>query len=603
MANQYMSMETLRFMLYNVHNTEALFDRERFQDYDREAIDMYLDSIKDFSDKELFPYIKEMDEKPAYWKDGTIIVHPQFEKILPMAGEMCLVASGFDYEHGGMQMPATVMNAAGFIMESANNHVPGYFGLTAGAAHLLISYASDEIRDTYLPNMVAMKWGGTMCLTEPGAGSSMHGVKTTATPTGDGRYKIKGQKIFISSGDYNYVDNVVHLVLARIDGSPEGTKGISLFCVPKKRVEANGELVYNNVYTAGEFEKLGQRGYCTTHLVFGEDDTAYGWLVGEENQGLKCMFQMMNEARIGTGRSGTAIASAAYYASLQYANERTQGRKLTNASNPEKVTNSTPIIQHADVRRMLLAQKAVVEGALSLITETSILADIEHTSEGEEKENAHLLLELLTPMVKTYPAEKGRESVNNGLQILGGYGFTMDFILQQYLRDIRIIALYEGTTGIQSLDLLGRKITMKNGKALQLLAARIQEDIQAAMTYDDLKPYAQTLGKNLMMAQETLGFLMPFAMKGEFERFLSDATIFMEFFSTITIGWQWLKIATAAKQALVIGKTEYAAEFYESKIHTMRFYYKYEMTKTKSLSKIIMSDDVLTVSAQEVAFA
>ncbi len=603
MANQYMSMETLRFMLYNVHNTEALFDRERFQDYDKETVDIYLDSIKDFSDKELFPYIKEMDEKPSYWKDGTIYVHPQFEKLLPMAGEMGLVGGGFDYEDGGLQLPATVINAAGFIMDAANNHVPGYFGLTAGAAHLLISYASEEIKKTYLPNMIAMKWGGSMCLTEPGAGSSMNGVKSTAEAVGDGRYKIKGQKIFISCGDYNYVDNVVHLVLARLEGAPEGTKGISMFCVPKKRVEANGDLTYNNVYTAGEFEKLGQRGYCTTHLVFGEDGDSYGWLVGEENQGLKCMFQMMNEARIGTGRSGAAIASAAYYASLQYANERKQGRKLTSTAKPEAVNNSTTIIEHADVRRMLLAQKAVVEGSLSLIAETSILADIEHTSTGEEKENAHLLLELLTPMVKTYPAEKGRESVDNGLQILGGYGFTMDFILQQYLRDIRIIAIYEGTTGIQSLDLLGRKMTMKNGKALQLLAARIQEDIAAASTYDDLKPYAQTLGKNLLMAQETLAFLMPFAMKGEFERFLSDATIFMDFFSTITIGWQWLKIATAAKQALVTGKTEYAADFYESKVHTMRFFYKYEMTKTKSLSKIIMSDDVLTVSTQEVAFA
>jgi alkylation response protein AidB-like acyl-CoA dehydrogenase len=603
MANQYMSMETLRFMMYNVHNTEALFDRERYQEYDRETIDIYLDSIKDFSDKELFPYIKEMDEKPAYWKDGTIIVHPQFEKLLPMAGEMGLVGSAFNYEDGGMQLPVTVVNAANFIMECANNHVPGYFGLTAGAAHLLISYATEEIKNTYVPNMVAMKWGGSMCLTEPGAGSSMNGVKTTAQAVGDGRYKIKGQKIFISSGDYNYVDNVVHLVLARTEGAPAGTKGISLFCVPKKRVEANGDLTYNNVYTAAEFEKLGQRGYCTTHLIFGEDGDAYGWLVGEENQGLKCMFQMMNEARIGTGRSGASIATAAYYASLQYANERSQGRKLASASKPEAVNETTPIIQHADVRRMLLVQKAIVEGSLSLIAETSILADIEITSTGEEKENAHLLLELLTPMVKTYPAEKGRESVNNGLQILGGYGYTMDFILQQYLRDIRIIAIYEGTTGIQSLDLLGRKITMKNGKALQLLAAKIQEDIQAAMTYDDLKPYAQTLGANLLMVQETLGFLMPFAMKGEFERFLSDATIFMEFFSTITIGWQWLKIATAAKQALITGKTEYSPAFYESKIHTMRFFYKYEMTKTKSLSKIIMSEDVLTLSALELAFA
>ncbi len=316
MGNQYISMETLRFLLYNVHNVEEIFKTERYQDYDREAIDMYLDSIKDFSDQELFPYIKEMDEKPAYWEDGKIIVHPQFENIIKKAGELGLVGAGFDYEDGGMQLPTSIFNAANLIMEAANNHVPGYFGLTAGAAHLLISYGSDALKETYVPKMVEMKWGGTMCLTEPQAGSSISDVKTSATPNGDGSYSIKGQKIFISSGDYEYVDNIVHLVLARLDGAPAGTKGVSLFCVPKRLPQENGELVYNNVYTAGEFDKLGQRGYCTTHLVFGEHGEAKGWLVGEENKGLQCMFQMMNEARIGTGRMGAAISSAAYYASF-----------------------------------------------------------------------------------------------------------------------------------------------------------------------------------------------------------------------------------------------------------------------------------------------
>ena len=596
MANQYMSMDNLRFMLYDVHQTAELFNTERYGDYDRETIDMFLDSVKDFSDKELFPYIKEMDEKPAYWKDGMIYIHPQFETILKQGGEMGFVGSSFSYEQGGMQMPAVVHNAYNFIMEAANNHVPGYFGLTAGAAHLLLSYASKELQETYVPKMLEMKWGGTMCLTEPQAGSSISDVVSSATPKEDGTYSIKGQKIFISSGDYQFAENIVHLVLARIDGAPAGTKGVSLFCVPKQRVE-NGGLVYNNVYTAGEFEKLGQRGYCTTHIVFGEDEECIGWLVGGENRGLSCMFQMMNEARIGTGRSGLSIATAAYYASLQYAQERPQGRKLSSDGRKDPNTDPVLIIEHADVRRMLLFQKCIVEGALSLMLETSMIMD--KMLSGENKEDNNLLLELLTPIVKTYPAEKGNEAVNNGVQVLGGYGFTMDFILQQYLRDIRIIALYEGTTGIQSQDLLGRKVTMVNGKALQLLGERIQGDIKAAMVDAELAPYAQVLGGNLATVQQVLSFLMPHAMKGDYERFLSDATIFMDMFGTIVIGWQWLKIATKAKAALASGNASLTEDFYKSKVTTMRFFYKYEMSRTKGLAKTIMSEDVMTIPTSE----
>jgi butyryl-CoA dehydrogenase len=593
---KYMSMETLRFLMYDVHNVGQLFSTERYADYDRESIDIFLDAVKDFSDKELFPYIKEMDEKPAYWEDGKIIVHPQFETIVKQAGEMGLVGAPFDYEEGGMQMPATVHNAANFIMEAANNHVPGYFGLTAGAAHLLLTYATEEVKKTYVPKMLEMKWGGTMCLTEPQAGSSLSDITSTAALQEDGSYHIKGQKIFISSGDYEYVGNIVHLVLARIEGAPAGTKGISLFCVPKRRIEGD-DLVYNNVYTAGEFEKLGQRGYCTTHIVFGEDGPAKGWLIGEANKGLKCMFQMMNEARIGTGRMGMAIASAAYYASLQYAKERPQGRKLSSDGSKNADSPQVNIIEHADVRRMLFLQKAVVEGSVSLMHEVSLFYD--YTLADVDKERNLLLLELLTPIVKTYPAEKGKQAVDTGLQILGGYGFCMDFILQQYLRDIRIISIYEGTTGIQSQDLLGRKVTMQNGKALQLLAGLIQDDIKSAMAYEELHAASKDLGASLMLVQEVLAKLLPHAMKGNYERYLADATIFMDLFGTIVIGWQWLKIAHKAKAALAAGDTSQTKAFYESKVSTMRFFYKYEMKRTKGLAKIIMNDEeVLTIPTE-----
>jgi alkylation response protein AidB-like acyl-CoA dehydrogenase len=595
----YLNMDTLRYQLFDVHGLEQLLQYERFADFDEDALQIFLDAVKDYSDQELYPCFREMDEQPAHFKDGKIITHPRLESILRKGGELGLIGSSFDYDHGGIQLPSMAFTSAYYIMDAANNHVPGYLGLTGGAAELILSFGNDQLKDTYVPKMVSGEWAGTMCLTEPQAGSSLSDITTTAYPQEDGSYKIKGQKIFISGGDHEYCDNFVHLLLARIEGAPAGTKGISLFVVPKKRLEADGSLHPNDVVTAGDYQKMGQKGYCTTHLVFGEQDDCRAWLVGEPNYGLKYMFQMMNGARIAVGRGAVAIAAAAYHASLQYAQERPQGRKLTKDGKKDLSTDPVLIMQHPDVRRMLLLQKAIYEGSLSLVLETARFHDLEQLTEGAEKEKYHLLLELLTPIAKTYPSEKGREAIDNGLQVLGGYGFCSDFVLQQYYRDIRIFAIYEGTTGIQSLDLLGRKITMHKGAALKLLAEEIQQTIGAALTHEELKPYAKILGEQLQLSQEVLNFLMPFAMKGNYERFLSDATIFMEFFGTIVVAWQWLKMATQAKQALVTGQTKYGESFYESNIHTMKFFFKYEVPKTKGLAHILMNDEVLTIFEQK----
>jgi alkylation response protein AidB-like acyl-CoA dehydrogenase len=595
----YLNMDTLRYQLFDVHGLEQLLQYERFADFDEDALQIFLDAVKDYSDQELYPCFREMDEQPAHFKDGKIITHPRLESILRKGGELGLIGSSFDYDHGGIQLPSMAFTSAYYIMDAANNHVPGYLGLTGGAAELILSFGNDQLKDTYVPKMVSGEWAGTMCLTEPQAGSSLSDITTTAYPQEDGSYKIKGQKIFISGGDHEYCDNFVHLLLARIEGAPAGTKGISLFVVPKKRLEVDGSLHPNDVVTAGDYQKMGQKGYCTTHLVFGEQDDCRAWLVGEPNYGLKYMFQMMNGARIAVGRGAVAIAAAAYHASLQYAQERPQGRKLTKDGKKDLSTDPVLIMQHPDVRRMLLLQKAIYEGSLSLVLETARFHDLEQLTEGAEKEKYHLLLELLTPIAKTYPSEKGREAIDNGLQVLGGYGFCSDFVLQQYYRDIRIFAIYEGTTGIQSLDLLGRKITMHKGAALKLLAEEIQQTIGAALTHEELKPYAKILGEQLQLSQEVLNFLMPFAMKGNYERFLSDATIFMEFFGTIVVAWQWLKMATQAKQALVTGQTKYGESFYESNIHTMKFFFKYEVPKTKGLAHILMNDEVLTIFEQK----
>lgn len=601
MATQYMSMEHLRYLLFEVLEVEEVLTTERYQDYDKESLLLFLDSIKDFSDKQLFPCFRKMDEEPAHYKNGKIILIPEMEQILKQGFELGLVSAPFSYDDGGMQMPSFAFTAANFIMGAANNNVPSYFGLLTGSANLILTFGNQALKDKYAARMLTGEWGGTMCLTEPQAGSSLSDVTTSAKPNEDGSYQIEGQKIFISGGDYEYLDNFVHLVLARIEGAPAGTRGISLMVVPKFRLAEDGSLEDNDVITAGDFQKLGQRGFCTTHLSFGEKNNCKGWLVGEANKGLKYMFQMMNEARIGVGRDGVCIATAAYYASLQYANERPQGRRLNKMGKKDAHKGQSLIIEHADVRRMLLLQKAIAEGGLSLVFQASKYHDLAETSEGADKEKYHLLLELITPMVKTYPAEKGLVAVTNGLQVLGGYGFCSEFVLQQYYRDIRIMSLYEGTTGIQSQDLLGRKVTMKGGKAIQLLAAEIQSSIQAAMTYDELKPYAKILGEKLGEAQQVLGHLMSFAMKGDYERFLADATLFMEFFGTITVGWQWLNMATVAKKALVSGQLQQSETFYESKIHTMKFYYKYEMPKTLGLAKTLMDNAVLTIMEEEKA--
>ena len=603
MKKDYINIDTLKFLLFETHQTEKLLEKDRFKDYDKTSIDIFIDSIKTFSDVSLYPFIKEMDEKPSYYKDGKIYVHPQFEHILKSAGEMGLVGASYNIEDGGLQLPATIFHAAYFIMEAANNHVPGYLGLTAGSANLILTFGSQYLKDTYVPNMLDLSWGGTMCLTEPQAGSSLSDITTTATPTNEDHYLIKGQKIFISAGDHQFSSNFVHLVLARIKGAPSGTKGVSLFVVPKNRPAKNGGFEFNQAVIAGEFEKMGQKGYCTTHIVFGDNDDCRGWLVGEENKGLSYMFQLMNEARIATGRMGAAIATAAYFNSLKYANERPQGRKLNNSGQKNVNEEQTLIINHPDIKRMLLNQKAIVEGSLSLVLQTAKYVDLEMTcSSPDEKEKYHLLLELLTPITKTYPAEEGIKSTSDAIQILGGYGFCSDFMAQQYYRDIRIIAIYEGTTGIQSLDLLGRKITMKNGKALKLLATEIRQTIEIANAYQELEPYAASLLENLGLAQNVIGTLMPHAMKGDYERFLADATIFMDFFSSIVMGWQWLKISTSALKVIENNSGSQPLAFYESKIQTMKFFYNYHLIKTKGLAKILMNDKKLTIDFSKEMF-
>ena len=600
MADKYVDIDTLKYMLYDVHKLEDLLERERFVDHDKESLDMFLESTKDFADRELFPFIKEMDEKPAYHKDGKVYVHSQVETMMKKGGELGFISASFDYDIGGMQIPLMAHTAATYILDAANNHLPGYAGLTQGAAELIIHFASKDLLETFVPNMLSGKWGGTMCLTEPQAGSSLSDIITKAKPTQNGYYNITGQKIFISGGDNQFAENIVHLVLARVEGPAKGTKGISLFIVPKNRNKSDDALESNDVTTVADFQKMGQKGYCTTHLGFGDKDDCKGWLVGEENQGLNYMFLMMNAARIAVGRGSSAIASAAYYASLQYANERPQGRKLASDGKKNIEQSQSLIIEHPDVRRMLLLQKAVVEGSMSLVLLAAKYYDLESTAKSkEEKIKYNTLLEMIIPVVKTYPSEAGAYSVNNGLQVLGGYGFCSDFILQQYYRDIRISSIYEGTTGIQSQDLLGRKITMNNGEGLKLLLNEILTTVAKANNHPELKPYADSISEKIKLSEKVLTSLMPHALKGDFEKYLADASVFMEFFSLIIVAWNWLEIATDSQEALVNGDKKYSEIFYNSKIETMKYFFDYELPKTVSHSEILMNPSSVTIKKDE----
>ncbi|HLT51002.1 MAG TPA: acyl-CoA dehydrogenase [Arenibacter sp.] len=589
-------MNTLKYLLDTVHGLDGLLELERFAEHDKASLELYLDSVKEFADRELFPFFKEMDETPAVFKDGSVAVHKQVGVLMEKGGEMGLICGPLDYKVGGLQLPFMVHTAATYILDAANNHLPAYATLALGAAELILHFANESLKDTYVPKMLAGEWGGTMCLTEPQAGSSLSDITTKAIPTNDGHYRISGQKIFISGGDYQYVGNIVHLVLARIEGAPMGTKGISLFVVPKFRVGTGGILTKNDVATLADFQKMGQRGFCTTHLGFGDNNDCWGWLVGEANMGLHYMFQMMNDARIGVGRGATAIIMAAYQASLQYAKERTQGRKLKSSGKRDPEDVPCPIIEHPDVRRMLLLQKTIAEGSLGLVLLAAKYHDLQLAGKDPEfKEKYQLLLEIITPIVKTYPSEAGTVAVSSGLQVLGGYGYCSDFILQQYYRDIRIYSIYEGTTGIQSQDLLGRKVLLDNGRALELLLTEVLDTITQALGQGELKPYAKILGEKIKLTHQVIAYLMPIAKEGDFERYLSDANLFMEFLGQIVVGWIWLDIAVHAQTDLMNGNTLCSEKFYKGKIHCMKFYFKYELIKVDGLAKSIMNEDVLTL--------
>lgn len=600
MGEKFISERNLKFLLYDVFDVSSLTQYPYYQEHSKEIFDMVIETALKMGKDLLKPYLQEMDKNPPEYVDGQVKVHPAMKTFLKECGEGGWIGSNAPMDMGGQQLPLMIAFACRFIFSAANYSAMVYPLLTDGAAHLIEAFGSEDLKSTYIPKMFSGEWQGTMALTEAQAGSSIGDITTLAEPTQEDYYKIRGQKIFISASDHDAVDNVVHLMLARIKGAPTGAKGISLFVVPKLRPEENGELVLNDVNIAGLYHKLGYRGSPITQMSMGENNDCRGWLLGKANRGLIYMFQMMNEQRIDVGLGASGIASAAYYASLEYSKERPQGRPL---SQKDPTKPQVPIIEHPDVKRMLLFQRAVVEGSLSLLFQCAKYADLEIISEGEEKEKNTLLLDLLTPVAKSYPAEMCILSVSQGLQVLGGYGYCDEFPLEQHYRDVRIHPIHEGTTGIQGQDLLGRKVRMKDGRAFKLYLDEVQKTITSAQEISDLKPYAQALEKAVEILQKVTGHLMEVAGTQSAEVFLADATLYLELFGIISVAWQWLLQGIHIQRGLEGDPSESEHGFLQGKFYALRFFFAYELPKIHGLVERLTNSDGLTVEMKVEHFS
>ncbi|MBU2548259.1 MAG: acyl-CoA dehydrogenase [Proteobacteria bacterium] len=590
MTEKFASRRNLDFLLHEVFDVESLTRYPYYADHDREVFDLVLDTAFKMGRDILRPCLEEMDRNAPEFVGSTARVHPSVRTFMRESGEGGWIGAGAAYEYGGQQMPEMMVALTRFIFSAANYSLSVYPGLTTGVVNLIITFGTDEMKETYLPRLLSGEWQGTMALTEPQAGSSLADITTTAEPTDQGYYLLRGQKVFISAADHDGVDNVVNMMLAKIKGAPAGVKGISLFLVPKHRPGPEGGLAPNDINLAGIYHKMGYRGTPLTQLSIGENGDCRGFLVGRENQGLAHMFQMVNSSRIKVGMSAIATASAAYYAALDYARERPQGRRL---SDKDPDLPQVPIIEHPDVRAMLLFQRAVVEGSLGLILQCARYADLAKVLEGEEAERYALLLDLLIPVVKAYSSEMGVLSVSRGLQCLGGYGYCDEFPLELYYRDVRIHPIHEGTTGIQGLDLLGRKVTMKGGRALDLYFEEVGRTAAGAAEIEALAPLAGELGRAADRVREVTASLT--ALKADRERFLADATGYLEFFSVVAVAWQWLNQARVAAEALAQGPTDQETRFYRGKIVACRYFFGYELPKIDGLARRLLSADALTV--------
>jgi len=616
---------TLDFLLYDWLKADRLASRSRFADHSRETFDAVFDTCERIAREKYAPFNRLVDtEEPRF--DGEKVILPQatFEAWKAYA-ESGMLSAAQDYEIGGMQLPYTVEAAAGTFFALGSVSIGGTL-LTVGNANLLMAHGTELQKQVFALNEFNGRFSGTMCLSEPQAGSSLSDVATRATPDGADyesdplgpRFRLKGNKMWISAGEHELTENIVHLVLAKIPGADgklvPGTRGISLFIVPKKLVDTDGQLTgeRNDVALAGLNHKLGWRGTTNTLLNFGEgkypvrgDAGAIGYLVGKPGEGLRCMFHMMNEARIGIGLAATSLGLAGYYASLDYARNRPQGRPVglrptvgqesgsgASAAGKDAAQPQVRIIEHADVKRMLLAQKSYGEGALALLLYCARLIDEQHTGDAAAADDARLLLEVLTPVAKSWPSEFCLEANSLAIQIHGGYGYTRDFPVEQYWRDNRLNMIHEGTHGIQAADLLGRKVVMEGGKGLALLAARINATIEQAIQRPDLAEHATALAQAL----QKVGAATKAAWAtGDPAAALANAVPYMQAFGHMVLAWTWLDVALAIPP-------DATAPALQGKLRAMRYFFHYELPRIPAWLRVVETRDPTCADTPEEAF-
>jgi butyryl-CoA dehydrogenase len=589
----------LDFLLYDFLQAEKLCDLPKYADHSRDLFDQIIDAAEKLAEDVFQPIAAVTDVKePEFATDenGGKAIFPQetYDAVQAMV-DGGFISAGFDAEWGGLQLPYLITQGAASFMGAANGGIGGYSMLTVAAANLLVAHASDEQKQKFVPPMVEGRFFGTMCLSEPQAGSSLADIRTRAEPQGDGTYRVFGNKMWISGGEHDLSENIIHLVLAKVPGGPAGVKGISLFIVPRLMVGEDGALgERNDVQLAGVNHKMGNRATINTVLNFGEKDGAVGYLIGEEGKGLSYMFHMMNEARIGVGLAAATTAYTGYLHALEYAKDRKQGRA---PDGKDPTTDMIPIIDHADVKRMLMQQKAYSEGALALCLYGAMLIDLHENEENqEEKERLNLLLEILTPVMKSWPSEFGPRANDQAIQVHGGYGYTREYPVERLYRDNRLNPIHEGTKGIQGMDLLGRKVIMKNGAALQALDAEIRATLEEAGKVDAVSDEAEKLAEAwALIIETTRAMAMEAATQGP-KAYLANATLYLDAFGHVVVAWVWLR------QALLAAQADGSDDFYKGKLAACRYFFRYELPNIQPTCDLLKEMDKTCLEADAAWF-
>jgi butyryl-CoA dehydrogenase len=561
--------EDLLFQLFEVAGLDQMLEGS---DLDRDAVMGILDTADQIARDHFQPLGKLLDEQEPVFENGHAIIPSQAVDALRTYVDAGFVASGFTLESGGMGLPETVHQAAAFVFSCANISLAAYGLLTVGAGRLIQSFGSTDQKARYVAPMAEGRFFGTMCLSEPQAGSSLSDIITRAEPLHDGRYAITGRKMWISGGEQEVSENIIHMVLARIPGGPPGVKGISLFIVPK----LNPDGSRNDVTLAGLNHKMGYRGTTNCALNFGERGACVGELLGEPHKGLSYMFQMMNEARIGVGMGATALGQAGYQASLDYARERPQGR---SPAGKDPTSPQIALIEHADIRRLLLAQKAAVEASLALSIYCTALVDQERAGD----EDAGLLLEILTPIAKSWPSEFCLEANKHAIQVLGGAGYTRDYPVERYYRDNRLNHIHEGTHGIQGMDILGRKVMMHDGAAFKLLARRVRQDIANSSGSELAAPLSEALTR----IETVTAHLAAQVVKNP-ETGLANATLYLDCMGHVIMGWMWLRLSHAAS---TVAARDGDSPFLQGKHQAARYFFNRELTRVHGWCDTLMAND------------